>query len=486
MENFDICVIGGGPAGYVAALKSALNGMKIAVIEKDKLGGTCLNRGCIPTKVLYSKAKFLNSLKSGVSGFHIDKYNYNYEDIINYKDEVVSTLVSGVGKLLKARNVSVFNGAAFIVSAPDKKNNISGVIKIVIKSQENNNNNNNNNNKELEISASNIIVATGSSPAMIPAFHIDHNNIITSDEILNIKSIPKDIAIIGAGVIGCEFANIFNEFGSKVTMLELLPAILSTEDKEISKFTNKILASKDIEIRTSIEVDNISAGGKGAIVSLKTGEKIEAEKVLVSIGRILNTNNLGLKEIGVELDSKGKIKTDVHNETNIAGIYACGDIIDGPMLAHKASYDGIIASENIAGRKREKNYSVLPWSIYVNPPIGTIGLKEGDKELESIKYRVGRFSYGANGMALAMEEKEGFLKVLTEDETGKIIGATGIGADMPELIAEITAIMHFNGNIKDAEFTIHSHPTLSEIVPEAVLDSIGEAIHKYNPRMFKK
>ncbi len=476
MENFDICVIGGGPAGYVAALKSALNGMKIAIIEKDKLGGTCLNRGCIPTKVLYSKAKFLNSLKSGVSGFHIDKYNYSYEDIINYKDEVVSTLVGGVSKLLKARNVSIFNGAAFIVSAPDKKNNISGVIKI----QENNNNG------ELEISASNVIIATGSSPAMIPAFHIDHSNIITSDEILNIKSIPKDIAIIGAGVIGCEFANIFNEFGSKVTMLELLPSILSTEDKEISKFTNKILASKDIEIKTSIEVDNISAEDKGAIVLLKTGEKINAEKVLVSIGRILNTNNLGLKEIGVELDSKGKIKTDVHNETNIAGIYACGDIIDGPMLAHKASYDGIIASENIAGRKREKNYSVLPWSIYVNPPIGTVGMKEGDKELENIKYRVGRFSYGANGMALAMEEKEGFLKVITEEETGKIIGATGIGADMPELIAEITAIMHFNGTIKDAEFTIHSHPTLSEIVPEAVLDSIGEAIHKYNPRMFKK
>ncbi|MCL5673996.1 MAG: dihydrolipoyl dehydrogenase [Deltaproteobacteria bacterium] len=476
MENFDICVIGGGPAGYVAALKSALNGMKIAIIEKDKLGGTCLNRGCIPTKVLYSKAKFLNSLKSGVSGFHIDKYNYSYEDIINYKDEVVSTLVGGVSKLLKARNVSIFNGAAFIVSAPDKKNNISGVIKI----QENNNNG------ELEISASNVIIATGSSPAMIPAFHIDHSNIITSDEILNIKSIPKDIAIIGAGVIGCEFANIFNEFGSKVTMLELLPSILSTEDKEISKFTNKILASKDIEIKTSIEVDNISAEDKGAIVSLKTGEKINAEKVLVSIGRILNTNNLGLKEIGVELDSKGKIKTDVHNETNIAGIYACGDIIDGPMLAHKASYDGIIVSENIAGRKREKNYSVLPWSIYVNPPIGTVGMKEGDKELENIKYRVGRFSYGANGMALAMEEKEGFLKVITEEETGKIIGATGIGADMPELIAEITAIMHFNGTIKDAEFTIHSHPTLSEIVPEAVLDSIGEAIHKYNPRMFKK
>ncbi len=476
MENFDICVIGGGPAGYVAALKSALNGMKIAIIEKDKLGGTCLNRGCIPTKVLYSKAKFLNSLKSGVSGFHIDKYNYSYEYIINYKDEVVSTLVGGVSKLLKARNVSIFNGAAFIVSAPDKKNNISGVIKI----QENNNNG------ELEISASNVIIATGSSPAMIPAFHIDHSNIITSDEILNIKSIPKDIAIIGAGVIGCEFANIFNEFGSKVTMLELLPSILSTEDKEISKFTNKILASKDIEIKTSIEVDNISAEDKGAIVLLKTGEKINAEKVLVSIGRILNTNNLGLKEIGVELDSKGKIKTDVHNETNIAGIYACGDIIDGPMLAHKASYDGIIASENIAGRKREKNYSVLPWSIYVNPPIGTVGMKEGDKELENIKYRVGRFSYGANGMALAMEEKEGFLKVITEEETGKIIGATGIGADMPELIAEITAIMHFNGTIKDAEFTIHSHPTLSEIVPEAVLDSIGEAIHKYNPRMFKK
>ncbi|MHB8281968.1 MAG: dihydrolipoyl dehydrogenase [bacterium] len=476
MENFDICVIGGGPAGYVAALKSALNGMKIAIIEKDKLGGTCLNRGCIPTKVLYSKAKFLNSLKSGVSGFHIDSYNYNYEDIINYKDEVVSTLVSGVSKLLKARNVSIFNGAAFIVSAPDKKNNISAVIKIK----------NNNNNGELEISASNVIVATGSSPAMIPAFHIDHHNIITSDEILNIKSIPKDIVIIGAGVIGCEFANIFNEFGSKVTMLELLPAILSTEDKEISKFTNKILASKDIEIKTSIEVDNISAEDTGAIVSLKTGKKINAEKVLVSIGRILNTNNLGLKEIGVELDSKGKIKTDVHNETNIAGIYACGDIIDGPMLAHKASYDGIIASENIAGRKTGKNYSVLPWSIYINPPIGTVGLKEGDKELESIKYRVGRFSYGANGMALAMEEKEGFLKVLTEEGTGRIIGATGIGADMPELIAEITAIMHFNGTIKDAEFTIHSHPTLSEIVPEAVLDSIGEAIHKYNPRMFKK
>ena len=475
MEKFDVCIIGGGPAGYVSALKCAINGLSAAIIEKERFGGTCLNRGCIPTKVLYSKAKYLKRLKEPERGFSVSGFNFNFDEIINYKDEVVSSLTGGVEKLLKARKVNIFYGTGKIAG---KKGT---AFQVEINSKDD---------LTSEISADKVIVATGSVPLMIPAFNIDHKNIITSDEALSLRTIPGSLIIIGAGVIGCEFANIFSEFGSEVRMIELLPTILSTEDKEISKFIQKNFKSRNIDIMTGAEVAGIKASGSngktGAEVELKTGERLEAEKVLVSIGRKLNTAGLGLEETGVKLDNRGKIETDAHNETNIKGIYACGDITDGPMLAHKASYDGIIAADNIAGIIKEKDYAVLPWSVYTNPAIGTVGLKEGDAGLSELKYSVGRFSYAASGMALAMEEPEGFLKVIADEKSKKILGATGIGADIPELIAEIASYMHFGGTVFDIESTIHSHPTLSEIVPESALDSIGEAIHKFNPRTAKK
>ena len=475
MEKFDVCIIGGGPAGYVSALKCAINGLSAAIIEKERFGGTCLNRGCIPTKVLYSKAKYLKRLKEPERGFFVSGFNFNFDEIINYKDEVVSVLTGGVEKLLKARKVNIFYGAGKIAG----KNGTAFRVEINAKDGLN-----------AEISADNVIVATGSVPLMIPSFNIDHKNIITSDEALSLRTIPGSLIIIGAGVIGCEFANIFSEFGSEVKMIELLPSILSTEDKEISKFIQKNFKSRNIDIMTGAEVAGIKAlgsnGKTGAEVELKTGERLEAEKVLVSIGRKLNTSGLGLEETGVKLDKRGKIETDARNETNIKGIYACGDITDGPMLAHKASYDGIIAADNIAGIIKEKDYAVLPWSVYTNPAVGTVGLKEGDAGLSELKYSVGRFSYAASGMALAMEEPEGFLKVIADEKSKKILGATGIGADIPELIAEIASYMHFGGTVFDIESTIHSHPTLSEIVPESALDSIGEAIHKVNPRTAKK
>jgi len=472
LDNFDVCVIGGGPAGYVSALKSAINGLSVAIIEKENFGGTCLNKGCIPTKTIYSKAKYLSKLKKPEYGFKISGYSVDYNDVIDYKERVVSTLTGGVEKLLRARKVSIFNGTGRI----NGNNNIGFVLTITDGSG-----------FKTDISAKNVVVSTGSSPLMIPSFNIDHKNIMTSDEILELREVPKFLIIIGAGVIGCEFANIFSEFGADIKMIELLPSILSIEDRDISKFVQKNFKSRNIDIMTSVEVESIKPLEEGgATVSLKTGEKFTADKILVSIGRKLNTGGLGLEEIGIKMDGRGKIDVDSYNKTNIKGIYACGDIVDGPMLAHKASYDGIIAADNIAGIVKEKDYSVLPWSIYTNPPIGTVGLKEGDNGLKDIDYSVGRFSYAANGMALAMEENDGFLKVLVENKSKKILGATGIGPDTPELIAEIASYMHFNGTIFDIESTIHSHPTLSEIIPEASLDSIGEAIHKVNPRAAKK
>ena len=475
MDNFDVCIIGGGPAGYVSALKSAINGLSAAIIEKEKFGGTCLNKGCIPTKVIYSKATYLSKLKSPEYGFKVNGYSVNYNDVINYKEKVVSTLVCGVEKLLKTRGVKVFNGTGKIAG---KNNNNAGFILTATDSV----------GLKTEISAKNVIISTGSSPLMIPSFNIDHINIMTSDEILGLRDIPKSLVIIGAGVIGCEFANIFSEFGADVKMIELLPSILSTEDKDVSKFIQKNVKSRNIDIMTSREVENIkpSAEKSGAVVFLKSGEKFASDKVLVSIGRKLNTDGLGIEELGVKMDTKGKIWVDSHGETNVKGIYAGGDITDGPMLAHKASYDGVIAADNIAGIIKERDYSVLPWSIYTNPPVGTVGLKEGDKALEGIDYKIGRFSYAANGMALAMEESNGFLKVIVDGKSKRILGATGIGAGIPELIAEIASYMHFNGTVFDIEATIHSHPTLSEIVPEASLDSVGEALHKFNPRTANK
>lgn len=479
MENFDVCIIGGGPGGYVAALKSSINGLKTAIIEKNSFGGTCLNRGCIPTKVLYSKARYLAGLKNPSHGFLIKEFEFDFNEIIDYKNKVVSTLVGGVEKLLKARNVTVYKGAGAISGISGNEKN-DGRFSISI-------NNEGTGSTVTDISADNIILATGSSPLMIPSFNIDHKNIITSDEILSIKEIPENLTIIGAGVIGCEFANIFSEFGSNIKMIELMPDILSTEDREISKFINKKFKSRNIEIMTSVAVDTIQPGvNGGATVVLKDGTGIKSDKVLVSIGRKLNTDGLGLDVLGINLNEKGRVPVNEFNETAVKGVFACGDITEGPMLAHKASYDGIVAADNIAGIRTEKDYSVLPWSVYTNPSIGTVGLKEGDKQAEEVEYSIGRFSYAANGMALAMEEGEGFLKILSDKKSGKILGATGCGADMPELIAEVSSYMHFNGTITDIERTIHSHPTLSEIVPEAALDSIGEAIHKVNPRMARK
>lgn len=473
-KEFDVCIIGGGPGGYVAALKSAINGLSVAIAEKDVFGGTCLNRGCIPTKVIYSKAKYLHGLKKPQRGFSIEGFSFNYGDIIDYKNEVVSALTSGVEKLLKARKVAIFKGFGKISGKKD-----GGLFEAAISSETG---------ETKIIKAKNIIVSTGSSPLMIPAFNIDHKNIITSDEALSLTEIPESVIIIGAGVIGCEFANIFSEFGSKVTMIELLPSILSTEDKEISRAIGKNFKNRGIEVMTGVEVEKIEhkAGEGGAKVSLKSGEIMAASMVLVSIGRKLNTAGIGLEDAGVKVDGRGRVEVNERNETSVKGIYACGDIIDGPMLAHKASYDGIIASDNIAGKIAGKDYSVLPWSVYTNPSIGTVGLKEGDKALEGKPYSVGRFSYAASGMALAMEEPEGFLKVLVDEKTKKILGATGTGADIPELISEVASYMHFGGTVLDVEATIHSHPTLSEIVPESAMDAIGEAIHKVNPRTAKK
>ncbi len=466
MENFDVIIIGGGPGGYTAALKCAINGLKAAIVERENFGGTCLNRGCIPTKVLYSKARYLKRLKEPENGFKVEKFSFDFKDIINYKDGVVSSLVGGVEKLLKARNVKIIKGTGRIAGKDP--------LAVMVRAESG---------SETRLEAKNIVVATGSFPLLIPSFNIDHRNILTSDEILFLEEAPKSLIIIGAGVIGCEFANIFNEFGSRVAMIELLPDILSTEDREISRFIRKELKSRGIDVITSALVEKIhSKGDSGGIVSLKDGTKLEAEKVLISIGRGLNTASIGLSEMGVSMDEKGRLKVNEYNETSLKGVYACGDIIDGPMLAHKASYDGIIAADNISGKKVKKNYSILPWSVYTSPPIGTVGLKEGDKGLEGLDYSVGRFSYAASGMALAMEESEGFLKVLVDRGSGRIIGATGCGADVPELVAEISSFMHFNGTISDMETTIHSHPTLSEIVAEATMDSIGEAIHKVNPR----
>jgi len=480
LENFDVCVLGGGPAGYVGALKSAINGLSVAIIEKDRFGGTCLNRGCIPTKILYSKAKYLSRLKAPERGFIVGEFSFNYGEIIDYKDEVVLTLTGGVEKLLKARKVKIFYGSGRVVGSNDNDFRLGITLNEYSADK---------NIEETQISAKNIIIATGSSPLMISSFNIDHKSVITSDEALSLREIPESLIIIGGGVIGCEFANIFSEFGSNVKIIELLPSILSTEDVEISRFIRKAFKSRNIDMLNGAEVGSIvpaPANGKGkAAVTLKSGEIFEADKVIVSIGRRLNTSGLGLEDIGIKTNERGRISIDSRNETNIKGAYACGDIIDGPMLAHKASFDGIIAADNIAGINREKNYDVLPRSIYTNPPIGTVGLKEGDDGLSS-DYNTGRFSYAANGMALAMEEKEGFLKVLVEENSKKIIGATGVGADVPELIAEIASHMHYGGTIFDIESTIHSHPTLSEIVPESALDSIGEAIHKFNSRAAKK
>lgn len=463
MQEFDIVIIGGGPAGYVAAIKGAQEGAKVAVVEKKKLGGTCLNRGCIPTKALYASYKALSSArKANKFGVSIKDIAFDLAKAVARKDEVVHKLVSGVEQLLKGNGVEFFDGDGFF----ENKNQIKitkrdGQIEI--------------------ISAKKTIIATGSEPAMIPAFNIDGKNIITSTELLNLKQVPKNLLIIGGGVMGCEFANIFSEFGSKITIIELLPSILSMEDKQVSRVILKNFKDKGIDVLTEVSVEGVENLENNVRTKLKDNREFIFDKVMVSIGRSFNSQGLGLEKIGV-ITEKGRIVVNDKMETNVKDIYAAGDVVGGMLLAHVASSEGSVAVMNALGKDKTMDYSCVPAGIFTDPEIASVGLREKDAKEKGIDVKIGRFPYAASGKALCMGEEEGFVQILADPSTDKVLGCSIVGAHATDLIGEVALAIKTGAKIKDIAETIHAHPTLPEVIMEAAEDVHGMAVHKIGRR----
>lgn len=456
---FDIVIIGGGPGGYVAAIRGAQLGGKIALIEKDTVGGTCLNRGCIPTKAMLASADVYNKVKEAAEfGVSVDNYSVSLEKIIERKDAVVKQLTGGVASLLDYHKVTVLKGNGVI-----KNNNSVEVTKA-------------DGSVEL-VEAKNIIIATGSEAATIAALGYDGVNVMTSTELLNLKVLPKSLLIIGAGVIGCEFASVFSSLGTQVTLVEALDRVLPMVDEEISKRFTMLLKKKKIGVNTGVMVEKVAKGPEGMVVSLNNGKELVAEKVLIGIGRTYNSKDIGLENVGVETGKRGEILTDTKMKTNVDNIYAIGDVNGKVLLAHAASAQGNTVVENILkGKNEDADVSFVPSAVYTFPEIAFIGLNEQEAR-EKYDVKVGKFPFTACGKALCIGEKDGFIKVIAEAGTDKILGVQIMGPHATDLICEAVLAIRKGLSVEDVAKTIHAHPTISESMMEAFEAVHGLAIH---------
>ncbi|MDF2592156.1 MAG: dihydrolipoamide dehydrogenase [Clostridia bacterium] len=459
----DIIVIGGGPGGYVAAIRAAHLGANVCLIERDKVGGTCLNRGCIPTKALWRNAEILNTLKHIKEfGIEIDGYSINVEEVQNRKQKIVDQLVSGIEQLLNANKVEVISGTA---SLKDKNTVVVALA--------------DGNSKEL--TAKNIIIATGSKTTLPPIEGANLEGILTSDEILNFKEIPKRLTIIGGGVIAMEFAGIFAAMGSAVTVVNR-SSILKRVDSDIVKRFSVSAKKKGVEIITDCTMDKIEKrdGLYYLLGENKKGKfEIEAEALLAATGRDPVLEGINLEGLGIEFSKRG-IRVDSNYETNIEGIYAIGDVNGKIMLAHAASHQGITVAERIMGIENSF-HSPVPDCIFVFPEISSVGITEDEAKEQGITYKASKFMFGANGKALSLGEGEGFVKVLSNEQE-EIIGVHIMGPHASDLIHEGTLAISTKLKIDDIKNTIHAHPTLSEAFHEAVCGLKGEAIHMVQPR----
>ncbi len=463
-DKFQAVVIGGGPGGYVCAIRLAQLGLKTACIEsRGSLGGTCLNVGCIPSKSLLNLSEeFHNAQSLSKKGIEIGEVKLNLSKMMKNKDKAVTILTKGVEFLLKKNKVTYFKGTGSFKS----KNDI--VIKDI-------------NSKETIIQTENTIIATGSVPVSLPGIEIDEKVIVSSTGALKLEQVPKKMVVVGGGYIGLEMGSVWSRLGSEVHVVEFLDHITPGMDKEISSEFMKILKKQGINFHMQHKVEKIKKNNNNAIVSTLnengTKKDFECDVVLISVGRKPNTEGLNLQKIGVELDKKKRVKTDKNFKTNQNNIYAIGDVISGPMLAHKAEDEGIAVAENIAGQSGHVNYDTIPGVIYTSPEVASIGKTEEQLKEHKINYKVGKFSFMANSRAKAIDDTEGFVKILADEKTDKVLGAHLIGPHAGELIAEIAVAMEFGASSEDIARTCHAHPTFSEAVKEAALSVEKRAIH---------
>ena len=463
-EKFQAVVIGGGPGGYVCAIRLAQLGLKTACIEsRGSLGGTCLNVGCIPSKSLLNLSEEFHKVKSLANkGIEVGEVKLNLDKMMKSKDKAVTVLTKGVEFLLKKNKVTYFKGHGSFKSKNE----------ILIKDDKNN---------ETIIQTEKTVIATGSVPVSLPGIDIDEKIIVSSTGALKLEKVPKKMVVVGGGYIGLEMGSVWSRLGSEVEVVEFLDHITPGMDKEISSEFMKILKKQGMKFNMQNKVETIKKNMNGAIVSTvdNNGKKnnFETDVVLISVGRKPNTDGLNLDTVGINLDEKKRIKTDKNFKTNVENIYAIGDVIVGPMLAHKAEDEGIAVAENIVGQSGHVNYDTIPGVIYTAPEVASIGKTEEQLKKLNKKYKVGKFSFMANSRAKAIDDVEGFVKILADEQTDKVLGAHIIGSHAGELIAEIGVAMEFGASAEDIARTCHAHPTFSEAVKEAALSVDKRAIH---------
>lgn len=472
MENFDVLVIGGGPAGYVAAIRAAQLGFNVACVDaftrdgKPSLGGTCLNVGCIPSKAMLESSERFEMIQHEAAehGINVGSVTTDIAKMLARKNGVVDKLTGGIAFLFKKNKVKSFHGLGKLLRQED-----GGWI-VGIDSE---------GAAGTEVKAKNVIIATGSNPRSLPLAPFG-GNIVENSGALEFDKVPEKLGVIGAGVIGVELGSVWRRLGAQVTVLEALPGFLMPADAAVSKEALKQLQKQGLDFHFSVNISEVKDNGNNVTVKYEEGgNSVEAtfDKLIVSIGRVPNTQGLGAENVGLALDERGFVKVDNHYATNLSGIYAIGDVVGGAMLAHKAEDEGVAVAERLAGQAGHVNYDAIPWIIYTSPEIAWVGLTEKAAQDKGYTVKTGQFPFSANGRALGHGDPRGFVKVVADAATDKVLGVHMVGPNVSELIAEAVSLMEFGGSAEDLGRTIHGHPTLSEAVKEAAMAVNKQAIH---------
>lgn len=462
MDKFDLVVIGAGPGGYVAAIRAAQLGLSVACIEKDKsLGGTCLNVGCIPSKALLDSSEhFAATADLAKHGVKVGDVELDLGAMMTRKKKVVKTLTTGIKGLFRKNKIERIEGTGKIAGPGKVEVDAGG--------------------DHRTIEASHIIIATGSQPIELPSLPFDGERIISSTEAIALSEVPKRMLVVGAGAIGLELGSVWSRLGADVHVVEFLDRIVAGVDAEVGKALQKALTKQGLTFQLGTTAEGAKVGAKGVTVNLKTGEETsqhECDVVLVAVGRTVYTDGLGLAEAGVETDERGRVKIDSHFQTNVPGIYAIGDVVAGPMLAHKAEEEGVAAAEHIAGQTGHVNYDVIPNVVYTWPEVATVGLSEEQAKEAGHEIKVGSFPFIANGRARCMDETDGLVKIVADAKTDRVLGLHICGARASDMIAEAVIAMEFGASAEDIARSCHAHPTLPEVVKEAALAVDGRALH---------
>ncbi len=454
MEKFDVGIIGGGPGGYVAAIRAAQLGARVALIEKDEVGGTCLLRGCIPTKAFLATADLLAKARQAEEfGVSVGDVKLNYAKVLERKNAIVQRLVAGVHGLLKARKIEYVQGEGRLLG--------EGRIGVTLAQG------------QARGECEKIIVATGSTPMKPEMFKVDGVNVITSDEALDLTEVPKSILIVGGGYVGCEFASMFRDFGSEVTIVEFLPQLVPTEEKEVALLLRSQFKRRGIKTMLKSKIVDMDVADGKVTATLESGDTVEAEKALISVGRAVVSGGIGVEEAGVECDERGAIKVNEKMETSASGIYAIGDVVGKIMLAHVASSQGTVAAANALGGSSEFSYSAVPGCIYTRPEIAGVGMREKEAAEAGYDVATSKFQFSALGKAMISGETAGFVKIVADKKTEKVLGVSMIGPHVTEIVHEMALAVHAGMTVDRIAAMIHAHPTLAESIHEAV-----EGIHK--------